>query len=250
MPITINFTGKIFPLAIPAHSPIGQMPAITYQSVDTGATEVFTVSIVGSSVEVTVVLDNFTQDDVDRHRNTAFDLARTALDLWNFKMGWGLSLYLDRVFVPGAEPEIIVPADPSLSSIVRYDIAAIPTLYPFIVSDTRLHTALNDLIVAITWPRAAPINCARAVEGLRTLMSPGKRTAGWPVMREALNLDRAYLDAITKASEAPRHGDYIWAPAAETGELIYRSWTIMTRFLEWKRRGETQLPLAEFPTLT
>jgi hypothetical protein len=245
----INFTGRVVPVGVPLEAQLDKLDPIQYVDNETGDKERFTVSIVGSQVDVFVELDRFTLDDVDRHRNKALDLARAALDLFNFMAGTGLILYFDKVIYPDGHPEIVVSGHPELSSLVTYNIGDIRRLYPYFAGDSCLHQALNDLINAITWPHAAQVNCARAVEGIRVMMVPGKRPAAWPKMRENLNLTEQYVLAITDISAAPRHGQRVWHPAESIQIIIERSWTIMMRYMEWKSRGEVPLSESHFKIL-
>jgi hypothetical protein len=137
---------------------------------------------------VFIEVDSFQLRDVDRHRNRALDLATAALDLFNFKTSTGLSVHLDRWIDPDGKPELIVPGHPALGNLVRFPLTAIPALYRVFAADPRLHHAMHDLIVGITYPYAAAINYARAVESIRTIMAPGERRLGWPFMRQHLNL--------------------------------------------------------------
>jgi hypothetical protein len=38
-------------------------------------------------------------------------------------------------------------------------------------------------------------------------------------------------------------------PLAEENEMIIKAWTIMNRFLEYKKRGDRPLPISDFPLL-
>jgi len=70
-------------------------------------------------------------------------------------------------------------------------------------------------------------------------------------MRQYLNIDHAYLKFITDVSTAPRHGKRVGATSQKDfDETITRSWVVMNRFLEYKKRGDKQLPLAAFPLLS
>jgi hypothetical protein len=120
-----------------------------------------------------------------------------------------------------------------------------------VFGDPRIFMALNDLILANTLPHHAPTNCARVLEGLRTVMTPDGmgRDKGWPILRQNLQMDRTYLEFITEHSTGPRHGDRSHISGDVTMAIVGRTWTIMNRFLEFKKRGDTQLPLVEFPML-
>lgn len=68
-------------------------------------------------------------------------------------------------------------------------------------------------------------------------------------MRECLNLSVDYLKLITDVSTAPRHGDSRHISGTTTVEITSRTWTVMNRLLEYKKRDVQRLPVAEFPHL-
>jgi hypothetical protein len=247
---TISFSGKVVPIPVPVTAGLSDLPSIRFEAVDTKEVETYTVKITESHVVVLIEVDNYSTDDIQRHRNKSLDLARTALDLFCFQSGWGLFLYLDRFVDPSGKIEAIVPGHPELAKLVNFRSNLISGLYPVFAADPRLHMALNDMIQAITWPHVATVNCARAVEGIRTIIAPGKRSAGWPAMQEALNITESYTRMITALSEAPRHGDRVWNPPEPIEEIIQRSWEIMMRYLEWESRGEKPLPKSIFRLLS
>lgn len=126
-------------------------------------------------------------------------------------------------------------------------------MYRIVACELDLIPALNDLIVSISLPHHAPINCARAIETIRELIMPTEsddREKGWKVMREQLNIDRDYLKFITQHSTKRRHGKRTGISPADYQEIIRRAWNVMNRFLEYRKRGNQQLPLSEFPLLT
>ena len=53
-------------------------------------------------------------------------------------------------------------------------------MYQMLLMEPAVARCLNDRIVAVSVPHAAPINFARVIEGIRELISPGKmRLDGW-----------------------------------------------------------------------
>jgi hypothetical protein len=111
--------------------------------------------------------------------------------------------------------------------------------------------ALNDLIISVTLPHHAAVNCARAIDGIRNLMVPagGDRKQSWLLMRQNLNVAESYLTFLTNVSIAPRHGDRTHIPGSVVTETVERSWIIMDRFLEFRKRGNCPLPIDRFPLL-
>ncbi|MFZ0663107.1 MAG: hypothetical protein WAM66_10480, partial [Acidobacteriaceae bacterium] len=120
-----------------------------------------------------------------------------------------------------------------------------------VVKERLLLLALNDLIVPISHFNLATINCARAIEALRTAISvPGQtRERGWELMRKHLNLTKNYLDFVIDLSKEPRHGNRKAPEVGQQAEVLKRAWTIMNRFLEFRKRGNIPLPLSKFRLL-
>jgi hypothetical protein len=69
-------------------------------------------------------------------------------------------------------------------------------------------------------------------------------------MRAALNVDRQYLEFITATSTNHRHCQLPVASAAKLSEILFRSWTIMNRFLAYQKNGSRPLTVSEYPMLT
>jgi hypothetical protein len=123
--------------------------------------------------------------------------------------------------------------------------------WDLVLSNFAIFQSLEDLITSITLPHHAPVDCARAVERLRNLIAtPGATISqAWHEMRNALRLDRSFLKLITDTSAAPRHGDPSYIPGTITTEIVRRSWIIMDRFLQYRKRGNNPLPATDFPVL-
>lgn len=136
--------------------------------------------------------------------------------------------------------------DPSYTGPDNYE-----AMIRLVVQERALLLALNDLIVPISQFNLATINCARTIEGLRTAMSPAGygREEQWEFMRQHLNLTRDYLKFVTSLSTDPRHGNRKAPEAGEQSEVIKRAWVVMNRFLEYRKRGNQQLPPADFQLL-
>ena len=117
--------------------------------------------------------------------------------------------------------------------------------------DEAMSLAINDLILAQTSMNTAELNCARAIEGIRNIVA-GQGVhpdIAWPRLRERLNINEQYLRLITKNSIPRRHGQFSPIDEELQHEILRRSWTIMDRFFHYRLRGDTQLPVNEFPLL-
>jgi hypothetical protein len=117
--------------------------------------------------------------------------------------------------------------------------------------DEAMSLAINDLILTQTSMNTAELNCARALEGVRNIVGGQgvNPDIAWPRFRDRLNIDEQYLRLLTKKSIPRRHGQFAPIDEALQHEILRRAWTIMDRFFHYKLRGDTPLPLNEFPTL-
>jgi hypothetical protein len=232
----------------PLHE-IGPLFPFEWEDIETGERESYEVSFVGADVSVNVTLNReLKEENIGRYRNTSLEVARTALDVVCFLEGAGLTLYLDRYMSPDGKEELLVPGDPRLQSLISLMNINMPIMCSLLAADHQLSRPLSDLVNAITWPHAAPINCARAIEGLRRHNNPqeGKDDRGksWGLLQEALNISKPYREFVTDLSTNPRHGDSSFTPPDSQEEAILRSWTIMDRYFQYLLRGKK--PLADF----
>ncbi len=248
---TIRFTGKI----VPVHPPdeIGSLLPFTWEYTDTGESERYEITFAREVVTVDLVLNYEPRAElVSQYRNTALVLATTALNIVCFVQGVGLTLYLDKCVWPDGKEEITIPGDDRLKSLVSIANINIPVMAKMLTGDEQLSRPLNDLILAITWPYAAAINCARAVEGLRHHMNPNEgdqRARSWGIFQENLNITQAFRTSITDLSTKPRHGNAGFIPSDKQETVIQRSWSIMDRYFHYLAIGRVQLPQSHFAVL-
>jgi len=117
-----------------------------------------------------------------------------------------------------------------------------------LANDINVLFALDDLIRGVEDVFLTRINCGRVVDALKKILAPVNNSKQqWQIFRNALNLDLDYLSFIMKASIEGRHGSRVASELGIEDELLRRTWTIMNRFLELKKRGLQKLPEDEFP---
>lgn len=247
----VRFTGKILPSAF--HITINNPPSLNWKidGVDVG----FVARIVDDAVSVECELENFSasQHLTELYRR-ALDIARASVDLIAFATGHGVTVILDEFTDADGNKRPLVPADASVVSLCTafalnrdFD-----DVLKIVLSEPPIFFALRELIETITLPHVSTVNCARAVETLRTLFAPTdeERGRGWAELREALNLSESFLRPITDASRRPRHGAFDYVGPEVTIDITQRAWTVMNRFLEYRKNGNRKLPLADFPVLS
>jgi hypothetical protein len=247
MPI-VHFTGYVEPRNVQVT--VG--PFIVEERDQTTDTVMkFTVNVVEGHVGIECELSQFNRELHSALTNRSTELVRTALDMLSFQTGYGFFLYIDKFYGEDGKEETLMTKNPRLANLcTAYSQENFQEVLDMIAYEPNLYMALNDLVVACTVGRQAAINCARAMDAIKYMISPGKRDIdAWPAMREALNVSEAYLRFITEFSKSHRHGNRTWQPSDPIEEDLQRSWVIMNRFLIARSRKLSQLPVAEFPIL-
>jgi hypothetical protein len=250
---TIRFVGHLFPRAALINV---TLPELDWKWEEKDLSFRFRTIINNSTINVECSLDHYNNDYFNELFKRASDLARTAANLVCFATGEGVIAVFEFVILPDGTPSTLRFHDASLAQYVKsYRLSATPTadlsaIAEIVVKDPRLFRALNDLIEAITIPHMASVNCGRVIDSIRRQIAPTlDGTKAWEVMGKALNIARSYRELISKQSVGPRHGDGAFIPGPESVEVVKRTWIIMDRYLEYRKRGEVHLTLPEFPEL-
>jgi hypothetical protein len=213
------------------------------------------IEIQASKIHVIAQVDRVDEPSITSTLRVALDASRTAVELVAFKQGWGLSASLSQYVDPDGIRRQILPRSETLSELcTAFDLSKdFDWIFTTVLEDPSIWPILNDLISAINSFHVAPLNCARAVEGVRHSVAGGKcknRTKEWELMRTILNISESYISLITDNSIDHRHGKRTVIHGSVSTEIARRAWIIMNRFLEYRKRGSLPLPAADFPTLT
>jgi hypothetical protein len=247
---TVQFLGKIHPHDF--NVSITGIPPVKWSAEELGLEMVFKLQIEkieNSDVHVECEVNRCdTSEDLAAIWMRALDLVRGAVDLVCFATGTGATVTLDTFINAEGARSTLLSKNERLSGIcTAFRLGEkCGDLYKFlniVLTEPGLFMALNDLVTANTLPHYSPVTCARTIEGLRHLIAPGLQPKdGWSSLRQNLNIDENYLKFITDHSKGPRHGDPQHIPGAITTDIITRTWVIMNRFLEYRKRGNDALP--------
>lgn len=119
-----------------------------------------------------------------------------------------------------------------------------------VAMDPALFATLNDLTETISVPQVAATNCGRVIDSIRRQIAPTMSGGqAWGAMHRALNIARPYQEFVSDKSKGPRHGDRSFVPGADLIEVTTRTWIIMDRYIEYRKREKTNLTAPEFPLL-
>jgi hypothetical protein len=255
----ILLLGRVLPMAASVN--ISELPTTNWKAPDAGLDMNFKVHIQNNNIVVDCEINKWDKNrDLMNVYMRALDTTRAIVDVISFSSGIGLTTLLDTLVEPNGVKSQIVGQQPELAVIstsvkndaqpTKADDNNLDKVLRLVLTDVSLFRALRDLIDAITETHVSPIACGRAMEGLKHSIAPGlERKKGWAKMNEILRIDRNYLDLITSQSIGPRHADPAHVTGAICREITIRSWTIMNRYFEYRKRGSQPLPESEFPVL-
>jgi hypothetical protein len=255
---TIHFLGKVVPSNYYSTTMWG-LPKVHFKAGDGSFEADVLVNVKGSEIDVECTMVTYKKEDHLAHvHKIAYDLARAAINVMVFATGATQLVVFDRLIDENGTLSPFIIQHPDLKNLcTAYALEANATtqgvgdILQIIMTEPSLFLAMDDLITSTTIHHLVVVNAARSIEGLRHAMaSPGmSREQEWTNFRNNLNLDRKYVSLIIDHSKSGRHGDGIFIPGSITEVIAVRSWTIMNRFLEFRKRGSVPLPLIEFPLL-
>jgi hypothetical protein len=252
----IQFLGRV----LPATSGVTvDIPDLKWKWQEAGIDLMFRVRIGSSVINIECELDKYEPGYSNELYKRASDLARAAVNVVAFSAGLGLSVVIETFIGPDGMPSPIMQHDPRLASLcTAYSLdparkVDLGRVYELSLTEPPLFRALNDLIEAITIPHVSSVNCGRVIDSIRRMITaPGTLSdkLAWKAMNDSLNISQGYQQLISNTSTGPRHGDPAFVAGNTTEEITRRTWMIMNRFIEYRKRGNTPLSATEFPILT
>lgn len=250
MPI-VYFLGTVLPETVKVT--VSKAFEADWPAKDIGLEMHFTLNIENSEINVACEVNRWESDCLVHVYKRAVDMAQSAVNLASFASGFGTTIHMHTVVTPNGEKSAIQHRDDYLPSLVTAFKTGDPNfeqIWGIVATDPALFMALDDLVKTLAVFHQTPINCGRVLDSLRKIVTPGiDRKQSWPIFRKNLQCSEDYLQLVTDQSTGPRHGDRSFISGDITTEIQRRTWTIMNRFLEFKKRGNQPLPESEFPLL-
>jgi hypothetical protein len=247
----VRFLGRVHP---DAHLlDISQVPRVNWNSASMGFAVSYDVSIAKNVVTIDCETSTtITNEILGEIAMRGYDVARALIDLAAFALGEGYTFSLEKVIDDAGTESLFFATTayrPLSTAVAGEEFAKV---VPLVLTEPPLFFALRDLITAISEYHRSAAMCARTIDTLRAIFVPpgGSREDGWAQLRENLNLARSYIQPIMDVSRSSRHGDHTHIPGTITTYVTTRTWIIMNRFLEYRKRSNQKLLESEFPILT
>jgi hypothetical protein len=216
----------------------------------------FRISISLSIIDVECLNPSMATCGVDIYLARAMDLSRAATSLLCFSSSKYFYPDLDTVHFSDGRSDKILLANRTLASLCTSfnpDSDDAQSVSEIVFSGLRLMLAPRDLIDVHINPHIAAVNCARVVDTIKHLITPAPGTSEkqkWKNMHDCLNTTQSYIKHVTTSSREHRHGKPDPKTGDELTEIVKRTWTVMDRFLHYKKRGDARLSKDAHPLLT
>ena len=254
---TIHVLGRLLPSFF--QLTFDGLPEVDHLASEVGLQMHFAFKIVQSEIDVTVDLNKWDIALFDWVYIRVFDFCRTFIEIYHFASGDGLTVHLDKLVLPDGTISPIMSRNPALSKFCTF--VKFPTVTPedraaflkairTILSEPALFMSLHELMQSSMIPHEGITNCARVLDGLRKVASPGlDPKQGWPIFRDIVHVDGPYLQLIFDHAKNTRHGDRSYISGPITTEILHRTHNVLNRFIEYRMRGNQPLPIIDFPLL-
>jgi hypothetical protein len=215
-----------------------------------GLTADLQVEVRDSKITVDCELNRYDPSEFEMLHLHVFHIVRAFVDLVAFCSGNGYTTVLQDFIDPDGASLRIQAQDPSLANICTIT----PTDLFSLIADFEVSEILHTLTSTLQQPYLWPVNCARAIEAMARLVVPNEQNPKrrWKEFRAALRISEPYLQLISQVSTEPRHGSLqeLLRPSPNYYHVRQRAWTVMNRFLEFRKRGGVDvLPASEFPEI-
>jgi hypothetical protein len=234
--------------------------AINWGSNDLGFPLIMEVKIMDSSFEVRCDLPHFKESMISTLYARGLNLVRAYVDSVSFAMGIGFTITVDDLKRPDGSVAKIQRVNEILGSLCTaykfpprnaIEQAEFEKVLKLILAEPNLMGSLTDLADTLASHHQTPTNCGRVLDSLRRTVAPDLKDAqGWLILQQLLRISRPFMEFVSIQSTKPRHGDRITAVPEETvTEIARRTWQIVNRFIEFRKRGSQPLSESEFPEL-
>jgi hypothetical protein len=194
--------------------------------------------------------------DIEEHltalQSHVSHLAQVIADFATIKHGQACSTILASYKLPDGSEHRAGTGDQGVQGIAKTleDSAGLSTCIYMALQDPTLAHAARDLADSLRHRNNSASDLARCIETVRNYFVPegGKRSEGWAPMRQNLKVSEEYLRTIIEPAHPARHGHRV-DEDFDLREMAIRAWTVMDRFLAFRRAELQGLSLPDFSFL-
>ncbi len=208
---------------------------------------VFSYRIEKAEVRIICEISAIDELAVNYTHLVVYSYVASVINCLGFAAAEGFRLILESCILPGKDAAPLQSGSPTLKALCSFTSQEILDM---MTADRRIAKSLSDLTETRNNPMDSYVNIQRAIEGICRLISDDDdRSKRWEALRENLNISRPYLQFVSKLSTEWRHGGTAPISMFDVAEVQARGWTVMNRFLEFRKRGNVKLEEPEFRQL-
>jgi len=247
--VTYIFTGKVMPERANVNI---SAPPFHVEAKDAGISFDAIVSI-GAS-QVSVVLNTETVNaDLSTLKNYVEDTVKILVDAYGYLSGRGYDIEITSVVEPKGKQIVFGVGIYQLEQAQSERPLAFHELIEVMNKSPHLRRALGDLREAIRSSLDTGFFCYRAIESIRQSFKKAedgdKDGPSWERLRNALRIDRSWMDYLVKFATPQRHGEMPYMSGEDRLKAMQHAWKVVDRFCVYVRRGFQELPESEFGIL-
>ncbi|CAN5312448.1 hypothetical protein BH09PSE2_BH09PSE2_06530 [soil metagenome] len=202
-----------------------------------------TFDVSGGSCYVRVVLSEATNELALRLFTVALTSIQNIVNAVGFLEGIPFRVELQSFQVDGGSVEPVTLVDRSLPRRALVRSLEQSDLVELSLTNPGVGQIISDALIMLDRINYAPIAGGRIADTISREMHGSHGREAWKMMREHLNVDRAYVSLLSDRSKGPRHGQREYSPGPLVNTIAERSWTLIGRYLAWLQGGK--VPLAE-----
>lgn len=247
--VTYFFSGRV----IPERAAVTVSPSKFRASVREAALDFEAEISIGVS-QVSVVVQTAKEvKDLPTLRNYVEQLVRTEVDAFGYLEGRGYDVEITSVTSADGQPLVVFGVEiRELQESKSERPVSFEELWKLLwdAKAAPLRRALGDLREAIRAPLDTGFFCYRAVESLRQgFVEPedgDSKGASWERLRNALCIDRSWIDELQKFGNPQRHGATPYMSGEERLLAMRLAWKVVDRLVEYVKRDFQPLSQREF----
>jgi len=256
----VVFFGRIHPER--ANLSVGGVPKFQVRVPSCGEPLSVQTNIIRSQLTAVCEGAGIAPEHIPEIRNYLQDLLVAQIDFLGFAEGAAYNVEITGCINPGTnETQVFGWHHPDLAGLAG-SVGVVPgeperftRAFILACTDDNLRNALGDARRALSNPTHTALYCYKAIEHLRTkFQSNNKPTedekkSAWVNLRDAMRIDRTFIEPIAARAQAPRHGSLPFISWTERQQLLASTWMIIDRYIEWAKAGGGPLNASKFPIL-
>jgi len=198
------------------------------------------------------VLINKGSTDIFTLKNIVEGTIRAIVDAFGYISGRGYDIEIISAIDENAKQTVFGVGVPALEASQKQRPLDFGSVLRNFANSQFLIPALADLRESIRSAHSG-FYCYRAIECVRQHFYQPQdgddAKKSWKRLREALQIERSWIDVIGEYAKPQRHGKGKFIPDTERAKILQNTWKVIDRFCIYLEKGSQPLDVQQFPIL-